>query len=146
MVQVVQCPECSSRCLTLKERSLLESAALLLTGRQHYQCGGCGRDFDSHDRRAGVRRNAILFLLFVTLAGAATLYYNAEVLHGVPGLVQREWHADIDSVKDDGRLTAAEGGTVRSDMRRLWEDMKYEARRLKSGFEQSPGPADAPPQ
>ena len=113
---------------------------LLLTGRQHYQCGGCGKGFDSRDRRVAVRRTALLFLMSITLSCAVTLYYHATMFRDFGRSARREWQVDIVSMKDDGRLATLETGSIRGEVWRLWQDVKYEAGRLRTSWGLAPAP------
>ena len=146
MLRAVRCPECSSLCLTLKQRSRLEETLLLLTGRQHYQCGSCGNGFDSLDRRVAVRRTALLFLMSITLSCAVTFYYHARMLRDFGRSARTEWQADIVSIKDDGRLATLETGSMRGEVRQLWRDVKYEAGRLSTSWGLAAAPVTGDPE
>jgi hypothetical protein len=137
-VHAVRCPECNSHCLTLKETTGVGQIILPLTGRQHYQCGGCRKSFDARDRRTGVRRTASLFLFSAALAFTATLYFHAKVLGEFGKAAQTELQADLTSMKDDWRLGKLETRTIRDEMGRLWEDAQYQAGKLKTSLGAEP--------
>ncbi len=132
MLRAVRCPRCASICLKLKEHSKLEWALLLVVGHKHYECGGCGQAFRARDRRAAVRRTALRCWIFVILAGSVTVCFHSAVFEDFPGWAQKELRADVISVKEDGLLAAQESETILGDLSLLWQDVKYEAARLRA--------------